>query len=433
MAAPDYRDLLPAPGPPKEGRLVSMAEAMAAIPDNCRVYVSPICSVPVALVAALAEHHDRWTHIELVTDYLIDPLPVFEFAGAPFHLTSLQPNRAAAAMGKAGVLARVPASYSQFARLIGPHGPHAIDVALVQVSPPGPEGRFSLGVAAGANADVVRTAPFVIAEINPNMPYTFGAAECERSLFDLLVDVEHPVVELVVPEPDDTARTIGAHAAAEVPDGAVLQFGIGAIPESILAQLGDRRDLGMHGGMVGDTVIRLVESGALTGARKSIDPGKMVVGGVLGTRRSFDWAHRNPDILTVGSQYSHGVPILAQVRDFCAINSALEIALDGSVNAEMAGETLVSGPGGQPDFAVGASFAPGGRSIIAFPATAAGGKLSRIVRRLGEGAVTTLPRYLVDRVVTEYGVARLAGLPIEQRAGALAAIAHPDFRAQLSA
>jgi acyl-CoA hydrolase len=169
----------------------------------------------------------------------------------------------------------------------------------------------------------------------------------------------------------------------------------------------------------------------LTGRRKSLDPGLAVVAGVIGTRRSFDWVHRNPAVCTVSSAYSHGVPVLARQERFTALNSALQVALDGSVNAEVAGERVLSGPGGQPDFALGADLAPHGVGVVALPSTAAGGTVSRIVRRLAEGTPTTVPRYLVDRVVTEHGVAHLKGRSAQERAEALAAIAHPDHRAGL--
>ena len=408
-----------------------MEDALAAIDDGARVYVSPICAVPTSLVDAMTHARDRWQHIELITDYLIEPLSPFDHPGAPFHLTSLQPSRAVEQMRAAGALSTVPATYSQFFSMLRPGGPHPVDVALLQVSEPGPAGKFSLGVGVGTNIEILRTAPFVIAEVNPNMPYTFGAGEVERDEIDLLVEVDHPLTELAVPEPDETARTIGRHTASLIDDGAVLQFGIGAIPESVLAALGDRVDLGIHGGMIGDTVIDLVEAGALTGARKNVDNGKMVIAGVLGTRRSFDWSHRNDAIYTVPSSYSHGSAALSTVERFVAINSALSMASDGSANAETAGDRVLSGPGGQPDFALGASASPSGLSIIAMPSTAAGGTRSRLVRELPAGTNTTIPRYLVDAVVTEFGVAHLRGLPLEERPAALASIAHPDFRDQL--
>jgi len=415
----------------RAGKSASISEAMAAISDHDRVYVSPICSVPLALVDGLVQHRDQWSHIDIVTDYLTEPLAPFAHPHEPFELISLQPSRAVETMREAGALRTVPASYSQFAHLLGPNGPFSIDVALVHVSPQGPEGRFSLGVGVGAALELVRTASLVIAQVNPQMPYTFGAGELERDEIDLLVDVDHPLLELVVPHPDELARTIGGFAAGEIGDGSMLQFGIGAVPESILGALEGRSNLGIHGGMIGDTVIDLVESGALNGANNRLHPGKMVVAGVLGTRRSFDWSHRHPDLLTVPSGYSHGAATLSRVENFVAINSALAIGLDGSVNAETAGGRVLSGPGGQPDFALGASASPSGLSIVAMPSTAARGTQSRIVTTLPEGATTTLPRYLVDTVVTEYGVAKLRGLPLEERAAVLQAIAHPDFRAGL--
>lgn len=427
----DAAGALPAPGPRRAGRTVTLSEALDTIRDGMRTYFAPICSVPTSLLDAMADQHDRWSSLTLCTDYLIEPVAPFRHAGAPFQLLSLQPTPATDAMRAAGALRTVSASYGQFARLLEPGGPIAVDAVLVQVSPPGPEGRFSLGVGAGVTADLVRRAPLVIAEINPAMPYTFGASECERHEFDLLVEVEHPLVELVVPAGDDIALAIGAHAAAQVPDGATLEFGIGAIPEAVLAALHGRVDLGLHGGMISDAVVDLAASGALSGARKSLDAGFHCSAGVVGTAKAFAWVDRNPDVYLVDSRYSHGVTVLARQERFTAINSAIEVACDGSVNAEVAGTRIISGPGGQPDFAIGASLAPQGISLLTLRSTAAGGKVSRIVDRLPETSPTTVSRYLVDRVVTEFGVAELKGRTPEQRRDALRAVAHPDHRADL--
>ncbi|MGE0729373.1 MAG: acetyl-CoA hydrolase/transferase family protein [Acidimicrobiia bacterium] len=428
----DADAFLPAPGPDRAGRAATIEEAMAAIGDGARVYFSPICSVPVSLLDALAAHADRWSRLTLATDYLIDPVALFAAPGAPFHLLSLQPTPATEAMRAAGVMQTVSASYGQFLRYLVPGGTAAVDVALVQVSPPGPDGRFSLGVGGGVTAELIRRAPLVIAEVNPAMPYTFGATECRREEFDLLVEVDHPLVELAVPPGDDVARAIGTNAASQVPDGATLEFGIGAIPEAVLAALAGRRDLGLHGGMISDAVVDLAAGGALTGARKSLDPGLHVGAGVVGTRKVFDWVDRNPDVYVVGSAYSHGIGVLARQERFCAINSAIEIGCDGSVNAEVAGTRVVSGPGGQPDFAIGADLAPGGISLITLRSTAGkGGAISRIVDHLPETSPTTLPRHLVDRVVTEFGVAALRGRSPQERRDALRAIAHPDHRSSL--
>lgn len=426
------RSLLPVPGHHREGRSVSVATALDAIPNGARVYVTPMCAVPLTLVGAMAAAPDRWQQLTIVTDYLSAPIALFDHPGRPFSLVSLQPTPAVEAMRAAGVLRTVSASYGQFSRLLAPGGPCAVDVALVQVSPPGPDGRFSLGVGAGVTAEVMRSAPFVIAEVNPAMPYTFGATECSRHELDLLVEVEHPLVELAVPAVDDVSAAIGRHSAGAMPDAPTLEFGIGAIPEAVLTALSSASDLGLHGGMIGDAVVGLAERGVLTGARKSLDPGLHVAAAVVGTKRSFDWVHRHPDVFLVGSAYSHGIGVLARQERFTAVNSAIEVALDGSVNAEVAAGRVVSGPGGQPDFAVGADLAPGGRSLLALRATAARGTVSRIVRRLDAGAPTTLPRHLVDAIVTEFGVAELKGRSPEERAEALVAVAHPDHRAALT-
>lgn len=431
----EHPDFTPYMAPWRGGRAGATAtveQAIAAIADGSRVFVSQVCAVPLTLVDALDEHRGRFSRLELVTAYLLEPLSVFDHPHEPFTLTTLQACAAARAMIDAGACNIVPASLSQWPGLLSAGGPLAPDVALVQVSAPGPDGRFSLGTGTSSGIDVVRSAPLVIAEVNPQMPYTFGAGELTRDHFDLLVEVDHPLPELLPQPVGELERTIAGFVADDIGDGATLQFGIGAIPAAIVSLLGDRRDLGLHGGMLGDPCIDLVESGAATGARKSIDAGLHVGGEVLGTRRLFDWVHRNERVMTVPARYSHGPANLARFDNFVAINSTVEMALDGSVGAEVAGGRVISGPGGQPDFALGASLSHGGVSIIGFPSTASRGRTSRIVRTLDPGAPVTVARYLADRVVTEYGVARLKGLSLAQRAEALRAIAHPDFRDQLS-
>jgi len=429
---PDFTPYLAPWRGPRAGRSVTPEQAVDAIPDGSRVFLSQICAAPLTLVDALDAQRGRFSHIELLTAYLLEPLSVFDHPNEPFVLTTLQASTAVSAMIDAGACNIVPASLSQWPDLWSAGGPLAPDVAVVQVSAPGPDGRFSLGTGTSSGVDVVRSAPLVIAEVNPQMPYTFGAGELSRDHFDLLVDVDHPLPELVPQPIGDLERAIAAHVADDIRDGATLQFGIGAIPAAIISLLGDRHGLGLHGGMLGDPCIDLVESGAATGGRKSIDAGLHVGGEVLGTRRLFDWVHRNERVMTVPARYSHGPANLARIDDFVAVNSTVEIALDGSVGAEVVGGRVISGPGGQPDFAMGASLSRGGVSIIGFPSTASRGRTSRIVRALDPTSPVTVPRYLADRVVTEYGVARLRGLDLRQRAEALRAIAHPDFRDALT-
>jgi 4-hydroxybutyrate CoA-transferase len=225
-------------------------------------------------------------------------------------------------------------------------------------------------------------------------------------------------------------REIARHAAALIPDGATLQVGIGAAPQAIMEALGDRRDLGVHSMLV-DHMLPLIEKGVVTNARKSIHPGRMDVCEVMGTRRLFDFVHENRLVNMEPSEIVHDPEVVGRIRDFVAINSALEVDLTGQVNAESVGGRQVAGVGGQFDFALGAGRAAGGRTIVAFPSTGRGGSVSRIVARLGEGAGITVPRYLADYVVTEYGVAALRGRSVAERARALAGVAHPAFREAL--
>lgn len=393
--------------------------------------ISPACGTPLLLMEELAAQRGRWTRLDIVAGQLLAPIALTEFAGEPFTFTSVQPSEHLADRSAGGPADTVPARYSDHGRLFAAGGALAPDVVLVQVSPPGPGGRFSLGVSVGSTIDAVRSAPLVIAQVNREMPYTFGASELRRDEIDLLVEIDGPLIELRRGEPGAEAQAIARHALTQIPDGATLQFGIGAVPEALMGLLSERRDLGIHSGMIGDGIADLLDAGVITNARKAFDQGVCVTAEVMGTRRLFDWAHLNPNVRMAPGSYTHGVPVIARCSNFVSIQSALQVALDGTINAESIGTRQIAGPGGQPDYAEGAAAASGGIAIHALPATAAGGKLSRIVAALDAGAVITTPRYLADRVVTEFGVAQLRGRTLAQRAEALRAIAHPDFRGLL--
>jgi len=207
-----------------------------------------------------------------------------------------------------------------------------------------------------------------------------------------------------------------------------LQFGIGAVPDAVLSSLRDRQNLGLHGGMINDACLELIECGAINNLRKGCDEGVSVAAEIMGTRKLYDWVDRNPLVRLARGAHTHGIPGMASVQNFVALQSTVEMALDGSANSEFVSGRFISGPGGAPDFAFGASIATGGRSIIAMPSTAAKGTASRIVRRLTEGAPTTLPSYLADIVVTEHGAVELRGKSLSERAQLLIGIAHPDHR-----
>lgn len=412
----------------RAGRSLSMAEALDLIPDGSRVYFPPLMGPPTAFLEAMTAASDRWTDIETTCDYLAEPVATFQKPNQPFRHVSVQPSRALQTMADAGALRVVSGSSSQFAGFFQPGGPLAVDVVLVQVSLPGPDGRFSLGTNGGATAELVRSAPLVLAEINPTMPYTRGPVECHRTEFDGLVEVDpHPLVEIPVPDPTPTTDRIGRYVAELITDDAVIEYGIGAIPDAALGALGGHRRLGLHSGMLGDAVIDLIDQGVMTGETKSVDAGLHVTSCIVGTAKVAEWVDGRDDIVVVASGYSHGVPTLARQARFTAVNSAIEVAFDGSVNAEVAGGRVLSGPGGQPDFAAGAAFAPDGISIVALPATARRGAQSRIVPAIDAGNRVTVPHHLVDRVVTEFGVAALKGIDRAAREARLRAIMSPDL------
>jgi acyl-CoA hydrolase len=218
--------------------------------------------------------------------------------------------------------------------------------------------------------------------------------------------------------------------AGYIEDGAVLQVGIGAVPDAILRLLKDRRDLGVHSGMIGDGLVDLVEAGVITNARKPIDPGISITGALIGTRRLYEFVNRNPKIGMRSSAYTHDATVLSRLPRLVTINSAVEVDLTGQVNAEQSGSHYLGGTGGQVDFVRAGLRSPGGRSIIALPATARDGKVSRITASLS-GPVTTA-RSDVDVIVTEFGAAELKGQTLPERARRLVAIAHPDFQEELS-
>jgi acyl-CoA hydrolase len=331
-----------------------------------------------------------------------------------------------AVLSRAGVLDVVPAHlgslpYLFTSRVI------PIDVVLCQVSPADSDGRHSLGLVADYLPAAIAVARTTIAEVNPHVPYTFGETipSSDERLVTLADDRALPSVRRRDPSEED--RAIAALVATVVPDGATMQFGVGGTPDAVLAALTAKRDLGIHSGLIGDAVVDLVEAGVVTNARKPVDTGLTVTGAIVGTERLYRWAHRNPALLMRPVSYTHDPQVLSSFDSFFAINAALEVDLGGQINAETVNGNYIGAVGGQGAFARAGAAAPHGRSIIALASTAAGGAISRIVARLGDG-VTTTPRADADLVVTEHGVADLRGATLRQRAERLIAIAAPAHR-----
>lgn len=360
--------------------------------------------------------------------------PVFSSIWQPEHvdhldLLSYGALGANQRLSKAGALQVVPCHMSQLPRLIE-DGQLPADVVLIQLSPPNADGAYSFGIAHDYLVDAMRRARVVIAEVNDRMPWTHGSETLAQLRIDCVVRTSRPLLEVKAAPIGEIERRIGAHAARFIDDGAVLETGIGAIPDAILAALRDRRDLGVHSGMIGDSMLDLIEAGAVTNARKTIDRGFSTAGVLFGTRRLYDFAHANPALRLCPVRHTHDVQVLGALDNFTAINSAIEVDITGQVNAELVGADYIGAIGGQVDFVRGAWRSRGGRSIIALPSTAKGGALTRVVERFKAG-VTTTPRSDADIIVSEWGAAELRGQPLAERMRRMIAIAHPDFREPL--
>jgi 4-hydroxybutyrate CoA-transferase len=302
-----------------------------------------------------------------------------------------------------------------------------VDVMLVQVSPPDAQGFCSYGISADYTVPATECARVVIAQINNYMPRT-GGARISLDAINYIVEKDQPLIELTPPQIGDVERKIGENVASLIPDGATLQLGIGAIPDAALLFMKDKKDLGIHSEMFSDGVVALAEAGVITNRKKTINAGKFLATFLMGTRKLYDFIDNNPDVEMHPVDYINDPYVISQHENMVSINSALQVDLMGQVNAEMIGSTQFSGIGGQVDFVRGASRSCGGISIIALPATAAGGKISRICCELDRYACVSTSRNDVHCVVTEYGVANLRGKSLRQRAQALIAISHPEFR-----
>ncbi|WP_040825605.1 acetyl-CoA hydrolase/transferase family protein [Nocardia jiangxiensis] len=302
------------------------------------------------------------------------------------------------------------------------------DVAFVQVSPPDAQGDYSFGLISDYVRAAVERARVVVAEVNDRVPWTYGWT-LRASEIDYAVTVSRDPVQVRPARITEIDSAIAKYAAAYIEDGSVLQTGVGAVPDAMLRLLHDRRDLGVHSGMIGDGLVDLAEAGVLTNARKRIDPGVSITGALIGTDRLYAFAHRNKGIRMCATSYTHDASVLAQLDRLVTLNSALEVDLTGQVNAEQTGAAYLGGTGGQVDFVRAGGCSPGGHSVIVLPSTAKKGTVSRITAALS-GPVTTA-RSDVDVIVTEYGAAELRGRTLAERTRRLVAIAHPDFREDL--
>src|SRR5262249_7726244 len=304
-------------------------------------------------------------------------------------------------------------------------------VAALHVGPPADgAGEYSMGLVNDYLKIAMRHARTVIAQVNERLPWTYADEPLDMKRVDYVVRSSRPPLEHATRQPSEVDKKIARQVPGLVPDGAVIQMGIGAMPSAILDALHGHRRLGLHSGMVSDAVVDLIKSGAVTNETKPFDRDASVTGTLLGTRKLYDFAHRNPALRLVPLSVTHNIELLSRIDAFVSLNSAIEVDLSGQVNAEVASGTYIGAVGGQVDYVRAARRSRGGRSVIALPATARAGKLSRIVASLNDPVVTTA-RSDVDIVVTEYGAAYLRGISLEERARRMMAIAHPNFREAL--
>jgi len=385
------------------------------------------CGEPTTLVEALIAQADRIGHVSAFAATSFSGILGAD-ALEKLTLSSMGAMGALRGVAAAGRLQIVPCHVSQIAPMIE-QGLIGCDVAFVQVSPPDAAGNHSFGLIHDFIGAAVRKARVVIAEVNECVPFTHGDAVLPAERIDCAVRVARTPVEVFPAQIGETDLAIARVVAGYVEDGAVIQVGIGAVPDAMLRLLQDRRDLGVHSGMIGDGLVDLVEAGIVTNARKPIDVGVSITGALIGTKRLYEFAHRNPKIGMRSSAYTHNAEVLSRLPRLVTINSAMEVDLTGQVNAEQSGDQYLGGTGGQVDYVRAGARSQGGRSIIALPATAKGGKRSRIAAALS-GPVTTA-RSDVDVIATEFGAAELKGRTLAERARRLVAIAHPDFREEL--
>ena len=416
---------------PYRGRLVSAQRALAQVRSGQHVLVGSGAAEPQALVEALALRSADLSDIEVLHLMTLGAAPYArtEFEGRLRHNAFFIGSNVRGAVAQ-GLADYTPCFLSEIPALIR-SGRVPVDVALIQVTPP--RGGFcSLGVSVDVLKAAVETADYVIAQVNERMPWTEGRSRVSVNDIDAFVRADAPILELPEPELTGASLWIGRYVSTLIEDGATLQVGIGAIPNAVLAALGEKNDLGIHSEMISDGVLDLMAKGVITGKAKTLHRKKIVTSFCMGSRRLYDAVDRNKTFEFHPSDYVNRPEIIARNARMAAINSALQVDLTGQVAADSIGHRFYSGVGGQVDFMRGAACSAGGKSILALPSTAKDGKISRIVLDLevGTGVVTT--RADVDFVVTEYGIASLKGRSVRDRAVALIQIAHPAWRAALA-
>ncbi|MBK8945911.1 MAG: acetyl-CoA hydrolase/transferase family protein [Ignavibacteriae bacterium] len=421
-----------------KSKVFSSDDALKVVKSGDKIVIQPGCAAPMELIKALVRKKDELSDVLLYHILIVGDLPYLA-PGMEKHFT----HKAFFIGGNArksvneGRAEFIPIFLSEVTMLFK-RGVIVPDIALINVSPPDEHGFCSYGIDVGNIKTPAEKARIVIAQINDQMPRGLGNSFIHLNKIDFIVEQSEPLMELPQVDPNTSQNMlasydkIGQYIAGMIEDGSTLQMGIGAIPDSVMKNLKNHKDLGIHTEMFSDGIIDLVESGVINGEKKTLHPGKIIAGFVLGTKRSFNFIDNNPIFEFHPQEYINNPFIIAQNNKMVAINSALEIDLTGQVCSDSIGTKFYSGIGGQVDFIRGAAHSEGGKPIIALPSTTKDEKISRIVPILKPGAGVVTSRGDVHFVVTEYGVANLFGKSIQERVKALIKIAHPKFRDELT-
>ena len=426
--------------------VMTAEEAVSKIRPGQRVFIGSAAAQPLHLVQALVERHRELADTQVLSSLTLGDAPyAYKQLADYFSVNTFFISANVREMIQEGYGDYTPLSLSDIPALFE-SGELPIDVALIQVTPPDTQGRCSLGISVDIVKAAAANAGLVIAQVNPQMPWTLGDSLVSILDLDILVPVDEPLIETSyagfiddvetgswASEAEDVTQAIGENIASLVEDGSTIEVGIGRVPHAVVPFLKEKKDLGVHTEVITEAITVLVDAGVITGSQKSTDRGKIVTTFAMGTRKLYDYVDNNPVFSFNPTEYVNDPFIIGQQNKMVAINTALEVDLTGQVCSDSLGTRFYSGIGGQADFNQGAGRSMGGRAIIALPSTAEKGKASRIVATLKPGAGVVVPRGAVHYVVTEHGIAYLHGKTVQERAMALITIAHPDFREELLA
>lgn len=414
-----------------QSRTTTAEQAVRAVKSGDRIVFGHACGEPQLIVDALVDRAAELENVEIVHEVAMGKglycRPEYQKSFRHNAFFAGQPSRQAIKEGRADYTS----IYLHLVPYLFRSGVFPVDVAMVTVSPPDHNGYVSLGISVDYTWQAIKSAETVIAEVNPHMPRTGPGSLIPVTDIDYFVEVDLPLLELSPPVIGAVEKTIGQNIAELIKDGDCLQLGIGAVPDAILSCLADKKDLGIHSEMISDGVMNLVETGIVNCSRKNYHPGKIVIAFAMGSPTFYKWLDNHPMIEALPVDVTNKPANVARNDNMVSINSALSVDLLGQVAADTLSGMQFSGVGGQVDFIRGTTDSKGGRAIIALPATAARGTISRIVAALAPGQAVTTSRYDVDYVVTEFGVARLKWKTNRERAHALINIAAPQFREQL--